>query len=258
MKILEIDENTEDTFFRCLHDEKPQNPEITRIRKEWYAKMKTKGLRAKVIIDDNETVVGLCQYLPIEHSPFEGKALMAILCMWIHGYEHLVGNQQSKGYGRLFLEYVERDARESGYKGVAVWGKDFPHWNPVSFYEHMGYIRTDKNGYDVLVWKNWDDSADAPKIRRIPIPKPEEGKVKLTAYLCGWCGDEIDSALNAQKVAKEMEEIACCSIIDISSTPKIGDLLYFDDKPYRPDGPPTESFDEFKSDIIEFHKKKNK
>jgi hypothetical protein len=93
---------------------------------------------------------------------------------------------------------------------------------------------------------------------RVPIPKPEAGKAKLTAYLCGWCGDEIDSALNAQKVAKEMEEIACCSIIDISSTPMIGGLLYFDDKPYRPDGPPSESFDEFKSDIIEFHEKKNK
>ncbi len=107
MKILEIDENTKDTFFRCMHNEKPQNPEITRIRQEWYAKMKPKGLRAKVILDENEAVVGLCQYLPIEHSPFEGKALMTILCMWIHGYEHLVGNQQGKGYGRVLLEHVE-------------------------------------------------------------------------------------------------------------------------------------------------------
>jgi hypothetical protein len=55
-----------------------------------------------------------------------------------------------------------------------------------------------------------------------------------------------------------MGEIAFCSIIDISSTPMIGTILYFDDKPYNPDGPPKESLDEFKSDIIEFHKKKNK
>ena len=41
MRIEEIAQDTEGTFFRCLHDEKPQAPEITRIRKEWYAKNET-------------------------------------------------------------------------------------------------------------------------------------------------------------------------------------------------------------------------
>ncbi len=30
MRIAEIDQHTEGTFFRCLHDEKPQDPEVAR------------------------------------------------------------------------------------------------------------------------------------------------------------------------------------------------------------------------------------
>ena len=34
------------------------------------------------------------QYLPIEASHIKGAGLFAILCLWVHGYEHLVGNQR--------------------------------------------------------------------------------------------------------------------------------------------------------------------
>lgn len=257
MKIVEIDKDTEGTFFRCLHDEKPQDPEITRIRQGWYAKMKPLGLRAKVLIEENGDVVGLCQYLPIEYSPFEGKDILAILCMWIHGYEHLIGNQQGKGYGRIFLDHVEEDARKSGYKGVAVWGKDYPYWNPVSFYEHMGYTRTDKDGNNVLVWKTWNVSAEAPKIKHVALPKPNsEDKINITAFMCGWCIGEIEGALEARDVVRGIEDIACCSIVDISSSPTINGTVYLDEKPYRPDGPPY-TINEFKADIIKKHKEKN-
>ncbi|MHA1451965.1 MAG: GNAT family N-acetyltransferase [Promethearchaeota archaeon] len=257
MKIVEIDNDTEGTFFRCLHDEKPQDPEIARIRKEWYAKMKPLGLRAKVLIEDNGDVVGLCQYLPIEHSPFEGKDMLAILCMWIHGYEHLIGNQQGKGYGRFFLEHVEEDAKKSGFKGVAVWGKDFPYWNPVSFYEHMGYSRADKDGNNVLVWKVWEDSVEVPKIKHITLPEPtSEDKVNITAFLCGWCIGEIEGALETQEVVKGIEDIACSCIVDNSSSPTIDGTVYLDDETYRPDGPPY-TIEEFKEDIIKMHKEKN-
>jgi N-acetylglutamate synthase-like GNAT family acetyltransferase len=256
MKIVEIDKDTEGTFFRCLHDEKPQDPEITRIRREWYVKMKPLGLRARVLLEENGEVVGLCQYLPIEHSPFEGKDLLAILCMWIHGYEHLIGNQQGKGYGKFFLEHVEEDARKSGYKGVAVWGKDFPYWNPVSFYEHMGYSRADKDENNVLVWKAWDDTAEAPKIKHIQKPKPGVEKVSVTAFLCGWCIGEIESALEAREVVKGIKDIAYSTLINISFSPTIDGTLYLDDKAYKSDGPPY-TIDELRADIIKMYKEKN-
>jgi len=257
MKIVEIDKATEGTFFRCLHDEETDNPQVSGLRRDWYAKTKPEGLRAKVLIDDNGDIVGLCQYLPIEHSPFEGKDLLAILCIWVHGYEHLVGNQQGKGYGRLFLEHIEEDASKSGKKGIVVWGKDFPYWNPISFYEHMGYSRVDKQGFDVLVWKIWDRPVEVPKIRRLTPPKPGPGeKVVVTALKACWCSDWINEFLMAQEALKGIEDIADYSVIDISSTPMLGSVLYLDDKPYKPDGPPS-TVDELRQDIIKMYKEKS-
>jgi len=258
MRVSEIDPRTEGTFFRCLHDERPDDPRVAGIRRSWYGRFRPKGLRGKVLIADNEDVVGLCQYLPIEHSPFEGEDLMAILCMWIHGYQHHPGNLQGKGYGRRLLEYVEEDARASGMKGVAVWGKDFPQWNPISFYEHMGYSRVDKESLNVLAWKAFDGTAVAPTIKRRPPPKAgHDGKVAVTSYLCGWCCSEIRESLDAQEAVEGIEDIAEYSQVDISSSPAITGMLYLDRMAYRPDGPPA-SVAELRNDIVKLHEAKHK
>jgi len=47
----------------------------------------------------------------------------------------------------------EQEARSSGFKGVAAWAMDWEHWNPVSFYEHMGYSRVDQEDKVFVVWK---------------------------------------------------------------------------------------------------------
>ncbi|MGD0999751.1 MAG: GNAT family N-acetyltransferase [Candidatus Brocadiia bacterium] len=120
MRLVDIAESTEGTFFRCLHDEKPEIPGVTALRRRWYERLKRRGLRAKVLMREDGAVLGLCQYVPIEHSHFIGRDLFAILCIWVHGYEHLVGNQQRKGYGRFILNSIEEDARGSGAKGVAA------------------------------------------------------------------------------------------------------------------------------------------
>ena len=59
MRVVEADTdpNTEDAYIRCLHTAEPPNQEVLRIRREWYAESKAKGLRAKVLLDDSERVV---------------------------------------------------------------------------------------------------------------------------------------------------------------------------------------------------------
>ncbi len=255
MRVSEIDSETEGTFFRCLHDEKPDIPQVAKIRRQWFSEFQPKGLRGKVLIADNEDVVGLCQFLPIEHSPFAGKDLMAILCMWIHGYDHHIGNQQGKGYGRFLLAHVEEDARLSGKKGIAVWGKDFPFWNPISFYEHMGYSRADSEGQNILAWKAFDDTAEAPTIkRRLPPRSVAENTIGVTAYQCGWCSSEIGCCRHAQEAVEGMEGIADYSRIDISS-PSLSPSLFLDDLPYRPDGPPF-SIEDLRDDIKKLYEAK--
>lgn len=48
MELLDIDEKTRGTFFRCLHDEEPENPAAVALRRRWYDRHKDNGLRAKV------------------------------------------------------------------------------------------------------------------------------------------------------------------------------------------------------------------
>ena len=53
MRLVDVTEKTENIFFRCLHDEIPENPQVISIRKQWYERNKEKGLRAKLLILDN-------------------------------------------------------------------------------------------------------------------------------------------------------------------------------------------------------------
>ncbi len=77
----------------------------------------------------------------------------------------------------------------------------------------------------------------------------------MAAFLCGWCIGEIEGAIEILKIAKEMENIATSTVIDINS-PTIDGTVYLDGKAYRPDGPPY-TINEFKTDIIKAHKEKN-
>lgn len=73
MELVEIDETTEETFYRCLHDERPADPRVMEMRRTWRAEYAPKGHRAKVLKDDTGQVVGLTNYIPVEHSPYEGE-----------------------------------------------------------------------------------------------------------------------------------------------------------------------------------------
>ncbi len=249
MELLEIDETTEGTYYRCLHDEIPADPRVIEMRKAWRARFQPKGHRAKVLKDDAGQVVGLTNYIPVEHSPYEGKNLMAILCMWIHGYEHLVGNQQAKGYGRFMLSEIEADARESGMDGLVVWAKDYDAWNPVSFYEHMGFERADQNGLDVLAWKAFSERAERPAFLKrntlIATEARADDRVSVTFFSNGWCGGGCQLCMMVRDVTEELSDEAALTEVlawdkdDMRARGESIDMLYVDGEAFRPDGPPA-------------------
>ncbi len=266
MQLVEINESTEDTFFRCLHDEIPADPRVMTMRKEWRAMYQPKGHRAKVLMDDEDRVVGLTNYIPIEYSPYEGENLMAILCMWIHGYEHLVGNQQAKGYGRFMLESIEKDARDSGCDGITVWGKDYDAWNPVSFYEHMGYERVDSSGLDVLVWKRFNERAKPPKLLKPKISEQpgqtDDGKVQVTNITNGWCGGGCHQCMMVKDAVADMSDKVTLTQIyahEKTAMRNYGeslDVVYVDGESFRPDGPPA-TMKEFRQTLLDRYAQKN-
>jgi len=113
MKLVDVDHSTEGTFLRCLHDEAPDDPRVINLRRRWVDAHKDKGWRAKVLVLESGEVAALCQYMPIEHSHFVGEDLLVILCIWVHGYDHHIGNRQGNGYGRLILQRIQEEARMS-------------------------------------------------------------------------------------------------------------------------------------------------
>jgi GNAT superfamily N-acetyltransferase len=187
MELLDISADTERAFFTCLHLERPENLKSTTHRRNWYAEHKDKGYKTQVLVLDDGRIVGKCHYVPIEHAPFVGQDLLAILCIYVHMYEHHIGDQRRRGYGRFMLNHVERYARSSGFKGIVAWAMDWD-WNPVSFYEHAGYSRVDAQDKVVVVWKPFCADAEPPRLLRLDdLPGEGSEKVRVLVADNQWC-----------------------------------------------------------------------
>ncbi|MFH1501628.1 MAG: GNAT family N-acetyltransferase [Candidatus Eisenbacteria bacterium] len=242
-----MDERTVDTFLRCLHDERPDDPRVVTLRRRWFDAHRDKGLRAKVVVLDSGEVVALCQYMPIEHTHIRGERLLAILCMWVHGYDHHLGNRQGNGYGRLMLDAIEEDARASGADGVAAWGMDFPYWNPVSFYEHLGYERADESDMSVLVWKRFSETASAPSFRvAVKRPRTRSDRVSVAVFLNGWCTGACSQCVTGRDAVEGLDDIVDYVEYDASdpnvlSEWGISNGIYVEGEPHRPNEPPCTS-----------------
>lgn len=189
MRLVDVTAETQNIFFRCLQEEQSVDPRLLEIRRRWYKKNKEKGLRTKLLLLDNGQVGGMCQYIPIEHSHLMGEDLLAILCFWVHGYEHGVGIQQGKGYGKFILDSIEKDAHISGAKGVAAWGMDWKiNWMPASFFDHMGYPRVDEEEKVIVFWNPFCPGAKPPMLLRLDNPPPQGAdKLNVTVAVNGWC-----------------------------------------------------------------------
>jgi N-acetylglutamate synthase-like GNAT family acetyltransferase len=255
MRLLDVDERTEATFLRCLHDERPDDPRIASLRRAAYRNQLALGLRAKVVMTDAGEVAALCQYIPIEHSFLNGERLMAILCLWVHGYEHHLGNRQGQGMGRLMLEAIEDDARGSGLDGVAAWGMDFPYWNPVSFFEHMGYERVATSGMTVLAWKPFNAAAKPPGfVQQVKRPVGDPKKVSVRVFMNGWCTGMCEQCVAVREAVDGLDDVVDYLEIDVSDANVhrewgISSGIYIEGEEHRADEPPPTS-DVLREDIL--------
>lgn len=101
MKIADITPETESHYFCCLEEYSDDIKEAGDQRQKWYNQMKDKGLKVKFALDDNNVIGGMIQYIPIEHSMFEGENLYVVLCIWVHGHKQGRGDYRKRGMGNL-------------------------------------------------------------------------------------------------------------------------------------------------------------
>lgn len=245
MEIVDLSPEYEDSYFRCLEDWSDEMDEAGDHKSHWYRKMRDRGLRVKLAVDDQDRPVGMIQYVPIEHSPALGTDLSMILCIWVHGYKQGVGDRQGHGIGTALLTAAEHDAKELGFKGMAAWGVAIPWWMKAGWFKKHGYRAVDRNGLQTLLWKPFVHDAVPPRwIEPGPKPPKVEGKVAVTAYISGWCPAQNLVYERARRAAAEFGDDVVFESIDTSVETEMircgqSDCVYLDGKSLQKGPPPS-------------------
>jgi len=247
MEIIDLNNEYEKLYFVCLEDWSDEIKEAGDHKETWYHKMKDKGLRVKLALDDNGIAGGMIQYIPVEHSFAQGNDLYFINCIWVHGYKQGRGNFQKRGMGKALLQAAEDDARDLGAKGIAAWGIPLPFWMKASWFKKQGFKAVDKNGFlgEVLLWKPFDSEAVPPRLikrRKKPVVTP--GKVTVTSFLNGWCPAQNIVFERAKRAADKFGSDVVVQHIDTFNRDNllewgISDALFIDGKQVRTGPPPS-------------------
>ncbi len=258
MDIIDLNEKYRDMYFVCLEDWSDEIKEGGNHKESWFEHMKDNGLRVKLAVD-GEKACGMIQYVPIEHSFAEGQDAYFVHCVWVHGHKQGVGNHQKKGIGKALLRAAEEDAKSLGAKSLAVWGVSLPFFMKASWFRKQGYVKVDKVGMQVLLWKPFAEDAVAPKwIREKKRPPKKEGKVVVTAFFNGWCPAMNMTFERAKRAAREFgDQVEFQDIRTIDRATfldwGIADAVFIDGKPVRTGPPP--SYDKIKNKIAKRVKK---
>ncbi len=244
MEIVDLTEKYQDKFFVCLEDWSEEIKEAGNHKELWCGKMKDKGLRAKLALD-NDKVCGMVQYVPVEYSVALAEDLYFIQCIWVHGHKKGIGNYQKKGIGKALLQAAENDAKSLGAKGIAAWGIKWPFWMKASWFKKRGYTRVDKDGMAILLWKRFTDDAIPPNwIRQKKKPEKIAGKVSVTSFINGWCTAQNMVFERAKRAASQFgDKVAFREIRtfdrDVFLEWGISDALFIDGKQIRTGPPPS-------------------
>ena len=203
MKIIDLTDENESTYFVCLEDWSEEMKEAGNHKEQWYEKMVGKGLGVKLAIADGK-IGGMIQYIPIEHALIEGKDLYLIHCIWVHGHKMGIGNLQKRGMGKALLQAAEDDVKSRNAKGIVAWGLALPFWMKASWFRKQGYKKVDRYGIQTLLWKPFTSDAIPPGwVRQKKKPVLHPGKVTVTAFINGWCPAQNMVFERAKRAASE-------------------------------------------------------
>ncbi len=247
MKIIDLDQHHVPLYLECLEDWSDEIKEAGCHKQVWFSRMKERGLRVKLALDDQGVVGGMSQYLPIEYSFAEGANLYFITCIWVHGHKQGRGNFQGRGMGKALLTAAEEDVRTLGAKGIAAWGLVLPFWMRSSWFKKHGYRVADRDGMRALVWKPFTTDAIAPKwIRQKASPPLVPNKVTVTAFCNGWCPAQNLVFERARRAASDplvadqvvFKEINTCDRDEFLRW-GIADALFINRKEVRTGPPPS-------------------
>ena len=244
MEIVDLNDDHRNAYFHCLEEWSEEMKEAGDHKEKWFNEMRDRGVRVKIAVVGGQAC-GMVQYLPVEHAYVKGEGGYFIPCIWVHGYKWGVGNHQKRGIGKALLEAAEEDARSRGVTGMAAWGLSLPFWMKASWFKKQGYLRVDKDGMRVLMWKPFGSGAVPPEwIRVRKKPGKEKGVVTVTAFTSGWCPAQSIVFERAKRAAAEFgDRVQFKEVRTIDRTTYlewgISDALYIDGREVRTGPPPS-------------------
>ena len=183
MDVVDLPPEHEGAYLACLEEWSPDMKEAGDRKRRWYDRMKERGLRVKLALDDRGVPGGMIQYAPVEQTHVDGQGLYFIYCIWVHGHKQGRGDFTGHGMGTALLRAAEEDARALGAKGMAAWGVSLPFWMKASWFKKHGYEKADRQGIAVLLWKKFSEDARPPAwMKPGKPPEPVPGKVTVTIF----------------------------------------------------------------------------
>jgi N-acetylglutamate synthase-like GNAT family acetyltransferase len=245
MEVIDLPVEQEKAYFQCLEEWSEEIREAGDHKQKWYERMRGQGLRVKVAVDEQGTVGGMIQYVPIEKVAVQGRDLYYVHCIWVHGYPQGRGDFRKRGMGKALLAAAEEDVRRLGAKGLVVWGLSLPFFMRASWFRRQGYRRVDRDGMQELLWKPFSADAAPPRwIKRKRKPAAEPGRVTVTCFKNGWCPGQNLVYERARRAAAELGEPVVFREIDtfdrnVASEWGISDALFVDGRQIRTGPPPS-------------------
>lgn len=245
MRVISLTPEHEPVFCACLEDWSDEIKEAGDHKARWLEKMRAKGLRVKLALDDKGVVGGMIQYVPVEEAFVDGEGLYFIHCIWVHGHKRGRGDFQKKGMGKALLAAAEEDVRGLGAQGMAAWGMAIPVFMRASWFMKRGYKKADAIGMQILLWKPFVEEAKPPRwIRDKKKPEPVPGQVTVTALINGWCPGMNMAFERARRAAAEFGdkvEFRPVDTFDRAAFREWGepDAIFVDGKGLRMGPPPS-------------------
>ena len=128
---------------------------------EWFQKYYEKGLRLKILTDEDDNQLGFIEYMPIESAwrPISGFNYMFIQCIYIYGKEN-----KSRGLASMLISDCIKDAWEQKMNGVAVFTSEGT-WMAAKevFLKNEFRVIDSKDRFDLLCYR-LNENTDYPTI----------------------------------------------------------------------------------------------
>jgi YoaP-like len=170
-----------------------------RAKTAWLKEHLPGGLRARILLTEDDRQCGYIEYLPGEHAwrGVDAAGYMFIHCIWTFYRKY-----QHKGNAVRLVQACVDDARRAKMRGVAVVARKKPWLASSDLFVKCGFevVATAPPDYELLVLK-FRKNAPAPSFLPLPESRAESYGPGLTIIRANQCP-------HAVKFAREIGEVA--------------------------------------------------